>query len=73
MKKHVFQAVELGWNKEPTLILFDAEKFSRADAEAQFKPVERTTVRNDRLVLYTAYEYENVMYHRFCYRGLVDE
>lgn len=64
--KHVFKATRLGWEKEQEGISFDSAKYSKEEAEAQFKPYDGVTQRG---YPYTGYEYDGQKYHDYTYVG----
>jgi hypothetical protein len=65
--KHVFIATLLGWDSKKKVIHFDSEKYTREEAEAQFKPYRGT---NQRGYPYTGYEYAGDKFYDYKY---VDE
>lgn len=67
---HLFRATPLGYNKGKEGVWFDATKFSREEAEAQFVPYKGTTQQG---YPYTGYEYEGKKYHDYQYLGEFDD
>ena len=70
---HWFVAQRMGWEKEQDVVWFDANQYSMEEAEAQFRPVQKTTMKNNHCFPYTAYEYDGVLYHHYRYMGYCDE
>ena len=68
--RHVFRATKLGWESEQEGIWFDAMQYTREEAEAQFKPIERVSQKG---FCYTAYEYNGQLYHDIFYAGCYDD
>lgn len=64
--RHVFRATKMGWDKEQEAIWFDSNKYTREEAEAQFKPFQGITQRG---YPYTGYEYRGQKYHDIKYLG----
>lgn len=64
--KHVFKATKIGWDKEQDGVWFDADYYTKEEAEAEFKPYQGTTQRG---YPYTGYEYDGAKYHDFTYLG----
>ena len=71
--RHVFKATRMGWDMEEDGIWFDAEMYSKEEAEEQFIPVEKMTQKNGHWFLYTAYEYDGILYHHYQYMGLFED
>lgn len=65
--RHVFKATRLGWDSKKEGIWFDADKFSEAEARAQFKPYHGVTRKG---YSYTGYEYGGQKYHDVTYLGI---
>lgn len=65
--RHVFKATIIGWNEEKEGIWFDADKYTKEEAEAQFKPYQGTTQKGHS---YIGYEYGGKKYHDYTYIGL---
>lgn len=54
--RHVFKAKKLGWGDDKTEgIWFDADEYTKEEAEAEFKPYQGVTQRG---YDYTGYEYD---------------
>lgn len=64
--KHVFKGTVMGWDKKEEGIAFDADQYSKEEAEAQFKTFEGTTQKG---YPYTGYEYDGQKYHDVKYLG----
>ncbi len=64
--RHVFRATKLGWDKETVAIWFDANLYTKEEAQAFFKPYEGITQRG---YPYTGYEYAGQKYHDILYLG----
>ena len=73
MQRHVFIATRLGWDENKDVVWFDADKYTREEAESHFVPVACMTEKKVGYVPYTAYDYDGVRYHDFHYVGLRDE
>ena len=68
--RHVFRATKLGWDREQEGVWFDAEKYTKEEAEAQFKPYQGTTKDG---YPYTGYEYDGQKYHDYLYLGVYED
>lgn len=68
--KHLFKAKKLGWKEEEEGVWFDASKFTKKQAEAQFKPYKGIT---DRGYPYTGYEFDGQKYHDYKYIGKFED
>lgn len=65
--KHVFKAKKLGWGDDKIEgIWFDADDYTKEEAEAEFKPYQGVTQRG---YDYTGYEYDGERYHHYTYLG----
>ncbi len=65
--RHVFKAKKLGWGNDKTEgIWFDADDYTKEEAEAEFKPYQGVTQRG---YDYTGYEYDGERYHHYTYLG----
>lgn len=65
--RHVFKAKKLGWGKDRCDgVWFDADRYTKEEAEAEFVPYEDITQRG---YPYTGYEFDGVRYHHFLYLG----
>lgn len=64
--KHLFRATKLGWEKEQEGVWFDSDKYSKEEAEKEFKQYEGTTQRG---YSYTGYEFDGQKYHDVTYLG----
>ncbi len=65
--RHVFKAKKLGWGDDKTEgIWFDADDYTKEEAEAEFKPYQGVTQRG---YDYTGYEYDGERYHHYTYLG----
>ncbi len=65
--RHVFKATKLGWDSKKEAIWFDADKYSEAEARAQFKPYQGVTQKG---YSYTGYEYDGQKYYDVQYLGV---
>jgi hypothetical protein len=72
-KFHVISAKYQGWENEGEDFYFPVNFYSKDEAIAQFVSVEKFTERNNRMVPYTAYEYDGNTFYTIIYRGIVDE
>ncbi|WP_024291142.1 hypothetical protein [Lacrimispora indolis] len=70
---HVISAKYQGWANEGEDFYFPVSSYSKEDAIAQFVPVEKFTERNNRMVPYTAYEYDGNTFYTVIYSGVVNE
>ena len=70
---HVISAKYQGWENEGEHFYFPVSSYSKEEAIAQFVPVEKHTERNNRMVPYTAYEYDGNTFYTFVYEGIFDE
>ncbi len=68
--RHVFRATKLGRESEQEGIWFDADQYTKEEAEAQFIPVERVSQKG---YFYTAYEYDGQLYHDIYYAGCYED
>lgn len=68
--KHVFRAKKMGWDEEQEFVWFDASLYTKAEAEAAFKPYEAT---NKRGYGYTYYVYDGIKYYSYAYVGLFED
>lgn len=68
--RHVFRATKIGWDEEKEFVWFDADMYTREEAEAQFVPFDGVTQRG---YPYTGYEYDGIKYHDFQYAGLYED
>ena len=64
--KHVFRATKIGWDRETEGVWFDADQYTKEEAEAQFVPYNGVTKRG---YGYTGYEYDGQKYHDIYYAG----
>lgn len=65
--RHVFKAKKLGWGDDKTEgIWFDADDYTKEEAEAEFKPYQGVAQRG---YDYTGYEYDGERYHHYTYLG----
>jgi hypothetical protein len=63
-------AIKIGWDKEQEGVWFDADYYTREEAEAEFKPYHDITQRG---YPYTGYEYDGQRYHDYTYLGLYED
>lgn len=68
--RHVFKATKLGWDKEKEGVWFDADDYTKEEAEAEFKPYQGVTQRG---YDYTGYEYDGERYHDYTYLGVFED
>lgn len=64
--RHVFRATKIRWDQEQEGVWFDSAKFTKEEAEAEFKPYKGTTQRG---YPYTGYEYDGQKYYDYLYLG----
>lgn len=72
MKVHVYKATKMGWAREAEGVWFDASRYTKEEAEAQFLPVEKFCEKNGRDFPYTCYKYDGQTYHDYVYLGIFD-
>lgn len=68
--KHVFRAKKMGWSEEEEFIWFDANLYTKDEAESEFKPHEDTNRRGYR---FTYYVYDGERYYSYKYLGLFED
>lgn len=68
--RHVFKAAGMGWTPDKEGIWFDADDYTREEAEAQFVPVQKVSKKG---WPYTAYEYQGDTFRFVQYLGLYDD
>lgn len=68
--RHVFKATQIGWDSKKEGIWFDADLYTREEAEAQLKPYHAFTQRG---YPYTGYEFDGQKYHDYSYVGLYED
>ena len=68
--RHVFKATKLGWGKEKEGVWFDADDYTKEEAEAEFKPYQGVTQRG---YDYTGYEFGGQRYHDYSYLGVFED
>ena len=68
--RHVFKATGMGWTPDREGIWFDADYYTKEEAEAQFKSVVK--ISKDGWP-YTAYEYEGDTFRYVEYLGVFDD
>lgn len=64
--KHLFRATKIGWGEEQECVWFNSDKYSKEEAEKEFKPYKGTTRRG---YPYIGYEYDGQKYHDVTYLG----
>ncbi len=64
--RHVFVATKLGWDKDREGVWFDSGKYTKEQAEAEFKPYQGISLKG---YPYTGYEYDGQKYYSFKYIG----
>lgn len=73
-KYHMISAKRMGWEKVYDYLPFPIDEFSKEEAMAKFKTVEKETLKNNgRWYSYKSFEYEGTEYHDVIYSGIVDE
>lgn len=71
---HIISVKRMGWEQMYDYFPFPADKYSKEDAIAQFKPVQEETMKNNgNWYPYTAYEFDGDTYYSFEYDGIFDE
>lgn len=77
MKKyHVISAKRMGRNNGDQTyqyFFFPTDEYSEDRAIAQFRPVQKETLKNNKWYPYTAYEYDGETFYSIQYSGLADE
>ena len=68
--RHVFKATKIGWDEEKEGVWFDADYYTREEAEAEFKPYTGITQKG---YPYTGYEYDGQQYHDYTYLVLFED
>lgn len=63
---HLFRATRLGYKQDRDGIYFDSKRFTKEQAEAQFKPYNGITQRG---FPYVGFEYDGIKYHDYQYLG----
>ena len=64
--RHVFRATKLGWDEEQEGVWFDSDKYTKEQAEAEFKPYVAVSQKG---YPYMGYEFDGQKYHDFTYLG----
>lgn len=72
MRVHKFKAKLKGWGNEYDIIWFDADRYSKEEAESQIIEKTGVTEKNGREYMYTYYEYGGVEYYSYVYLGIED-
>ena len=73
-KCHVISAKRIGYDEMYDYFSFSVDKYSKEEAMAQFRPVEKYTEKNNgQRYPYTAYEYDGELYYSIMYSGIDDE
>jgi len=72
MRVHLFRAKLKGWKDEYDIIWFDADRYSKEEAESQIIEKIGFTEKNGREYPYTYYEYDGVEYYSYTYLGIED-
>ena len=71
---HIISAKKLGWDQVYDYIPFPADQYTKEEAMAQFRRVQKETLKdNNHWYSYTAYEYDDQLYHSIIYSGLASE
>lgn len=68
--KHVFRAKKMGWDEEQEFVWFDANLYTKDEAEAAFRRYEAS---NKRGYGYTYYVYDGTKYYSYAYVGLYED
>ena len=72
MKVHVFKAQLMGWSEEMEDVMFDAERYSKDEAESYFVEKTGITDKNGYEVAYKYYECGGKEYYNYHYVGIED-
>lgn len=67
--RHVFRLIGFGWKPTDEGIWFDADLFSKEEAEGQFKPVKLMSSKGP----YTAFSYLGELYRFVNYLGIFED
>ena len=71
---HIISAKKLGWETEYDYIPFPVDQFTKEEALAQFRRVQKETMKNNnQWYTYTAYEYNGQLYYSIIYSGIASE
>lgn len=74
MSKHVFKCVKKGWDRETEGVWFDADMYTKEEAEAQFVPVNEMIEKSGgHWFPFTFYEYDGETYYSVEYQGEFDD
>lgn len=74
MRRHVFKCVKKGWDGEIEGVWFDADMYTKEEAEAQFRPVDKMVEKSGgHWFPFTFYEYDGEIYYSVEYQGEYDE
>ena len=70
MSRHVFKCVKKGWDRETEGVWFDADLYTKEEAEAQFIPVDKMVEKSGgHWFPFTFYEYDGETYYSVEYQG----
>ncbi|MCD8336247.1 MAG: hypothetical protein LUD18_03055 [Lachnospiraceae bacterium] len=73
-KYHMISAKRMGWEQIYDYYAFPTDKFTKEEAQAQFTPVKKETLKNNnRWYEYTAYDIQGTTYYKTIYDGVYDE
>ena len=73
-KCHVISAKRMGYEQMYDYYPFPVDKYSKEEAMAQFRSVQKYTEKNNgQWYPYTAYEYNGEIYFSIIYSGIDDE
>jgi hypothetical protein len=72
MLVHVFKAQLMGWSEDVETIMFDANRYSKEEAESNFIERNGITNKNGYDFPYTYYECGGKKYHKYYYVGVED-
>ena len=71
---HMISAKRMGWEQMYDYYPFPTDEFSKEEAMAEFKTVEKETLKNNNhWYSYKAYEYRGETYHSIVYSGIANE
>ncbi|MTB58876.1 hypothetical protein [Streptococcus uberis] len=68
--RYVFEATQIGWDKNVDIVWFNKSAYSYEEAVAEFKEYQGETING---YPYTGYEYDGIKYHDFKFLGEFEE
>ncbi len=71
--RHVFTCVKKGWEREREGVWFDADMYTKEEAEKQFIPVTKMVEKNGGFYPFTFHEYDGQTYYSVDYMGLYED